>query len=400
MSVFKYRAFTKEKRTIAGMVEAPSEDMAVDILRDKELEIISLVEKRSGSGKFNIVLDRVKTKDIVMFSRQFSVLIGASVALVQSLKLLADQTKNVKFKGIIGEIADEVDGGAKLSDSLAKRPKVFSDFYVNVVRSGETSGKLDEVLTYLADELEKDYDMTSKIKGAMIYPAFVLSGLTVVGAVMMIFVVPKLTAVIAEGGGELPLATKIVIFISDFLAGYYLLVGFMIVVFIVGFRFFLRIPMGKKIVDIVLLRLPIFGKLFQKIYLVRFTRSLQTLLKGGVNITKGLAITAEVVANAMYREIIVETKKEVEDGNSITSAMEKSPYVPVMVSQMIGIGEKTGRLDIILESITNFYSREIDNTIANLMTLMEPIIMVIMGVGVGTMVAAIIMPMYSLSSQF
>ncbi|MCK5061117.1 type II secretion system F family protein [Candidatus Parcubacteria bacterium] len=400
MSVFKYRAFTKEKRTIAGMVEAPSEDMAVDILRDKELEIISLVEKRSGSGKFNIVLDRVKTKDIVMFSRQFSVLIGASVALVQSLKLLADQTKNVKFKGIIGEIADEVDGGAKLSDSLAKRPKVFSDFYVNVVRSGETSGKLDEVLTYLADELEKDYDMTSKIKGAMIYPAFVLSGLTVVGAVMMIFVVPKLTAVIAEGGGELPLATKIVIFISDFLANYYLLVGFMIAVFIIGFRFFLRIPMGKKIVDIVLLRLPIFGKLFQKIYLVRFTRSLQTLLKGGVNITKGLAITAEVVANAMYREIIVETKKEVEDGNSITSAMEKSPYVPVMVSQMIGIGEKTGRLDIILESITNFYSREIDNTIANLMTLMEPIIMVIMGVGVGTMVAAIIMPMYSLSSQF
>lgn len=400
MSVFKYRAFTKEKRTIAGMVEAPSEDMAVDILRDKELEIISLVEKRSGSGKFNIVLDRVKPKDIVMFSRQFSVLIGASVALVQSLKLLADQTKNVKFKGIIGEIADEVDGGAKLSDSLAKRPKVFSDFYVNVVRSGETSGKLDEVLIYLADELEKDYDMTSKIKGAMIYPAFVLSGLTVVGAVMMIFVVPKLTAVIAEGGGDLPLATKIVIFISDFLAGYYLLVGFMIVVFIVGFRFFLRVPMGKRIVDIALLRLPIFGKLFQKIYLVRFTRSLQTLLKGGVNITKGLAITAEVVANAMYREIIVETKKEVEDGNSITSAMEKSPYVPVMVSQMIGIGEKTGRLDIILESITNFYSREIDNTIANLMTLMEPIIMVIMGVGVGTMVAAIIMPMYSLSSQF
>ena len=374
--------------------------MAVDILRDKELEIISLVEKRSGSGKFNIVLDRVKPKDIVMFSRQFSVLIGASVALVQSLKLLADQTKNVKFKGIIGEIADEVDGGAKLSDSLAKRPKVFSDFYVNVVRSGETSGKLDEVLIYLADELEKDYDMTSKIKGAMIYPAFVLSGLTVVGAVMMIFVVPKLTAVIAEGGGDLPLATKIVIFISDFLAGYYLLVGFMIVVFIVGFRFFLRVPMGKRIVDIALLRLPIFGKLFQKIYLVRFTRSLQTLLKGGVNITKGLAITAEVVANAMYREIIVETKKEVEDGNSITSAMEKSPYVPVMVSQMIGIGEKTGRLDIILESITNFYSREIDNTIANLMTLMEPIIMVIMGVGVGTMVAAIIMPMYSLSSQF
>ncbi|MCK5357047.1 MAG: type II secretion system F family protein, partial [Elusimicrobiales bacterium] len=395
-----YRALTKEKRTVAGLVEAPSEDMAVEILRDKELKIISLIEKRAGSGNFNVILDRIKPKDIVMFSRQFSVLIGASVPLVQSLKLLAEQTKKVKFKGIINEIADEVDGGARLSDSLAKRPKVFTDFYVNVVKSGETSGKLDEVLTYLADELEKDYDMTSKIKGAMIYPAFVLSGLTVVGIVMMVFVVPKLTAVIAEGGGELPLATKIVIFISDFLAGYYWLVGFMMVAFIAGFRFFMRIPAGKRIIDNIILRLPIFGKLFQKIYLVRFTRSLQTLLKGGVNITKGLAITAEVVANSVYRELIFETKKEVEDGNSITSAMENSPYVPVMVSQMIGIGEKTGRLDIILESITNFYSREIDNTIANLMTLMEPIIMVIMGVGVGTMVAAIIMPMYSLSSQF
>jgi len=374
--------------------------MAVEILRDKELEIISLIEKRRGGGKFNIVLDRIKAKDIVMFSRQFSVLIGASVALVQSLKLLAEQTKNTKFKIVIGEIADEVDGGARLSDSLAKRPKVFTDFYVNVVKSGETSGKLDEVLNYLADELEKDYDMTSKIKGAMIYPAFVFSGLLVVGAVMMIFVVPKLTSVIAETGGELPMATKIVIFISDFLAGYYWLLGFMIVAFIFGFRFFLRIPVGKRIVDNIILRLPIFGKLFQKIFLVRFTRSLQTLLKGGVNITKGLAITAEVVANTVYREIIIETKKEVEDGNSITTAMEDSKYVPVMVSQMIGIGEKTGRLDTILESITNFYGREIDNTIANLMTLMEPIIMVIMGVGVGTMVAAIIMPMYSLSSQF
>ena len=170
--------------------------------------------------------------------------------------------------------------------------------------------------------------------------------------------------------------------------------------FIAGFRFFLRIPVGKRIVDNIILRLPIFGKLFQKIFLVRFTRSLQTLLKGGVNITKGLAITAEVVANTVYREMILETKKEVEDGNSITSAMEISPFVPIMVSQMMGIGEKTGRLDAILESITNFYGREIDNTIANLMTLMEPIIMVIMGIGVGTMVAAIIMPMYSLSSQF
>lgn len=402
MAIFKYRAVNKENKTLAGMVEAPNEAMAIDILKEKELEILSLTEKAGkGGGKFNISFGgRVKAKEVVIFSRQFSVLIASGVALVQSLKLLVEQTKNPKLQGIISEIADEIDGGARLSDTLAKHPKVFTNFYINVVRSGESSGKLDEVLEYLADELEKDYDMISKIKGAMIYPVFIITGLSIVGTMMMIFVVPKLTEILQESGTELPLATRVLMGISSFLQNYWYILIIGIVGTVAAIRFFVNLPIGKQIIDNLVLKLPIFGKLFKKIYLVRFTRSLETLIKGGVSISKGLEITAEVVSNDIYRTLINQTKKDVEDGKAMSLAFTQSEAVPNMVGQMISIGEKTGKLDSILASISAFYGREIDNTVANLMTLMEPIIMVVIGIAVGTMVAAIILPMYNMTSSF
>ena len=398
MSIFKYKATNEDGRVVSGLVEAPSENIAIDILSDKQLDIVSLSEKASGNKNFNIVFGSVKPKDIVIFSRQFAVLIGASVALVQSLKLLADQIENEKLKIVVGEISEEIDGGARLSDSLAKRPKIFSDFYVNVIRSGESSGKLDEVLNYLADELEKDYDMTSKIKGAMIYPAFVFSGLVGVGALMMIVVVPKLTDILQETGTELPMATKILIWLSAVLTSWWWLLLIGMVTTAIGFKFAMNIPAFKSVVDLILLKTPIFGRLFQRIYLVRFTRSMQTLLVGGVNISKSLDIASDIITNSVYKNLIIATKKEVEDGNSIAHVFQESPYIPSMVSQMMSIGEKTGKLDEILGSISVFYTREIDNIVANLMTLMEPIIMVIMGVAVGFMVAAIIMPMYNMAA--
>jgi type IV pilus assembly protein PilC len=401
MKIFKYRVKNPEKKSVSGLVEAESEEQAIEILTDKGLEIVSLNldSSTSSDNKFSFVIDRVKPKDLVAFSRQFSVLISANVTLVESLKILVHQTTNLKLKMVISEVADDIDEGSKLSDALAKKSSVFSNFYINVVKSGETSGKLDEVLNYLADELEKDYDMNSKIKGAMIYPAFVFSGLAGVGVIMMVFVVPKLTDVLAETGGELPLATKILIGVSDFLQGYWWLVLMMLGGFAFGLRAAIKIPASRRMMDVLILRLPIFGKLFQRIYLVRFTRSLQTLIIGGVSISKALTITAEVASNAVYREIILEAKKEVEDGNSISSVFMAHPEVPVMVSQMISIGEKTGKLDVVLERISSYYGREIDNMIANLMTLMEPIIMVVMGIGVGVMVAAIILPMYNMASS-
>ncbi len=397
MSLYKYKVLTNNKRTISGIVEAPSEGIAIDTLKEKSFVIISLTETKK-KGNFFIILDRVKPKDVVIFSRQFSVLISSNVALVQSLRLLIDQTDNEKFKIILSEITDAVDGGSSLSSAMAKYKKVFSGFYVNVVKSGETSGKLDEVLEYLADEMEKDYDMTNKIKGAMMYPAFIFSALLIIGGVMMKFVVPKLTAVISETGMELPLPTKILIFTSDFISAFWWLLIIIIIGLVFGIKITLKNPAGKKIFDTLILKIPIFGKLFQRIYLVRFVRSLQTLLLGGINISKALGITSKIISNEVYRELIVKTKKNVEDGNSVSLAFVGNKNIPKMVPQMISIGEKTGQLNVMLGNIARFFTREINNTVANLMTLMEPIIMVTIGIAVGIMVAAIIMPMYSMSS--
>ncbi|MFA4834334.1 MAG: type II secretion system F family protein [Patescibacteria group bacterium] len=402
MAIFKYKALDSDKKITEGLIEAVNEKMAAETLQERGFSIVSIKKHSEGKGetKFLAILNRVKGKDIVIFSRQFSVMISANVALVQALKILIEQTENITLKMIISEMADEVDSGLRLSDALAKRPKVFSSFYINVIRSGETSGKLDEVLNYLADEMEKDYDMTSKIRGAMIYPVFVLAGLGVVGVVMMMFVVPKLTGILTETGATLPLPTRALIGTSDFLSAYWWLLLIVLVGAAVGSRFYLKSPAGKRQFDLLKLRLPIFGKLFQRIYLVRFTRSMNTLIMGGVTITKSLKIASEVVGNEVYKELIEETSQAVEDGDSISSVFVESKEIPKMVSQMMAIGEKTGKMDVILGRITDFYSREINNIVANLMTLMEPIIMVVMGIAVGVMVAAIILPMYNLASQF
>lgn len=402
MAFFSYKAKNKEDQMISGKVEAIDEKEAISILKDKQYNIVSIQEISDADNflnKINIALARVKPKDIVSFSRQFAVLISANVSLVQSLKMMIGQTDNLKLKSVIAEIADEVDGGEKFSECLGKRPDVFSNFYVNVVGSGESSGKLDDVLNYLADELEKDYDMNAKIKGAMIYPAFVMIMMTVVGVVMMIFVVPKLTDMLSETGAELPIATKLLIAVSDFLVSYwYLLVAILLGIF-AGIRYSYKTTLGKNILDRILLYMPIFGGLLQKIYIVRFTRSLQTLIVGGVTISRGLEISASVVDNAVYAGIIRETKKEVEDGNSIVTVFSTRKEIPNMLSQMMKVGEKTGRMDLVLEKITLFYSREINNIVSNLMTIMEPVIMVIMGLGVGVMVAAIILPMYQMATS-
>ena len=401
MSIFKYKAIDESKKRFQGLIEASDENSAAEILKERGLSIISVI-KKSGGKEFKIlsVLNRVKLKDIVVFSRQFSVMISANVALVQALRILVDQTENINLKVIISDIADEVDSGSMLSEALAKRPKIFSDFYINVVKSGETSGKLDKVLNYLADEMEKDYDMMSKIRGAMIYPAFVFSGLIVVGTVMMIFVVPKLTNMLTETGTQLPVSTRILIKTSEILLNYWWILLIALIGIVIGFRFIIGTALGRKYFDLIKLKIPVFGKLFQRIYLVRFTRSMNTLILGGVTIIKSLEISSEIIDNYTYKSLIKETSKEVEDGNSISSVFIKSEHVPKMVSQMMSIGEKTGKLDIVLGRITDFYTREITNIITNLMTLMEPIIMIIMGVAVGIMVAAIILPMYNLASQF
>ncbi len=269
-----------------------------------------------------------------------------------------------------------------------------------MIKSGETSGRLDDTLNYLADEAEKNNDLMSKIKGAMIYPAFILFGLGTVGIVMMVFVVPKLTAILQEQKTELPFATKVLIASSNFFQHQWWVILLLFVLGFVGIRYGLKTHQGKRAWHYTQLRLPVFGNLFRKIYLVRFTRSLATLIKGGVPLTKSLEIVAGVVGNIIYRELITQTIKEVEEGNSISTVFLESNMVPTMVSQMMVVGEKTGRLEEVLQRLADFYGREVSNLVANLVTLVEPVIMVIIGVAVGIMVAAIIMPMYNLAGSF
>ncbi|MFH1112201.1 MAG: type II secretion system F family protein [Patescibacteria group bacterium] len=402
MSLFEYQAKNIEGQTVRGMVEAVSRDVAVEILTDRSLTPIYINEHRASrfSWLASMQISHIKNKDIVIFSRQLSVMASATLPIVQSLHILEKQTVNPKLKVIVSEIADDVEAGAKLSSALAKYPDVFSNFYINMITSGETSGKIDEVLSYLADEQEKNYDLTSRIRGAMIYPAFILSGLVIVGGVMMVYVVPKLTAILKEAGTELPLSTKMLIAVSSFLASFWWL---MIILLFGGFtllRFYTKTPRGKHLWHMIQLKLPIIGTIYKHIYLVRFTRSMYTLVVGGVPLTKSLEIVSTVVGSAVYENLIKRTIKEVEDGNSIASILSQSPVVPAMLSQMMIVGEKTGRLEEIFKRLSDFYTHEVDALVSNLVTLLEPMIMLVMGVAVGFIVASILLPMYKLSGSF
>ncbi|MDD4995432.1 MAG: type II secretion system F family protein [Patescibacteria group bacterium] len=346
------------------------------------------------------LLSRVSTRDRVVFSRQLSVMISANVPLLRALRSMVQQTENPALKDIVENLADEIEGGAKLSDAMALHSDAFSEFYISMVRSGETTGRIDQTLNYLADEQEKDYELMSKIRGSMIYPAFIICGLLAVGVLMMVFVIPKLTDILQESGATLPWTTRALIFTSGFMTGYWWLILIAFVLAVVGLRVVLQIPAGRLIWDSLKIHLPLFGKIFRKIYIVRLTRTLSTLITGGVDIVSGLTVVSNVVGNAVYKKMIVETISEVEDGNSITTVFRESKLIPPMVVQMIAIGEETGQMAFVLEKLTDFFSREVRTLVESLVTVIEPAIMIVMGVAVGIMVSAVLMPMYNLASEY
>ncbi len=401
MAVFDYKARDREGASVVGAVEAPTENVAIDVLKEKDLIVLSLAERRKTTMFQSSLsfLNRVKVRDVVIFARQLAVMISATVPIVQALRILTRQTDNVTFKIIISEIADEVDGGAKLSSSLARYPQVFSDFFIHMIRSGETTGKLDETLNYLADQQEKDYDLQSKIKGALIYPVFIIGGITVVGVIMMVFVVPKLTAVIIESGAELPFTTKVLIAASSFLANQWWLLLIILIGLFVGYRFYRRTETGHFQIDRIKLRFPIFGEIFKKIYITRFSRGLSTLLQSGIPLTRSLEIVSDIVGNRVYRDLTQKTIKEIEDGNPLSTTFSQSKLVPPMLSQMMNVGEQTGRLDQILAKLADFFSREVENSVKTLVTLIEPMILMLLGVGVGFLVSAILLPIYQVSTN-
>jgi len=400
MATFNYKAKDREGGSLSGTVVAPTEIVAYGILKDKNLILLSLKESRKVSLRVSLeALKRVKPKEVVIFGRQLSVMISAGVPIVKALKVLARQTANDNFRMIISDVADEIDGGAKLSTALSRYPRVFSNFFIYMIRSAETTGKLDEILNYLADQMEKDYDLRAKVRGALIYPVFILSGIFVVGLAMMIFVIPQLMSVLTSGGGKLPFTTQLLITASNFSKGYWWLIILSIGLLYLGFRSYNRSKSGRRVIDLLKLKAPVFGQIFQKTSLSRFAQSLSTLILSGVPLTRSLEIVADVIGNVIYKELILETIKEVESGNSITTVFVRSKHVPLMLSQMMSVGEQSGRLDQVLEKLANFYGRELENLLKNLVNLIEPIIMVLLGIAVGFLVSAIILPIYNLSSS-
>jgi len=399
MAEYSYKARSQAGEVVSGVVVAPSENIAYGILRDKRLAIINLKEQKRFKLFKGLSFGRgVKSKDIVIFARQLSVMISSNVPIVRALRVLVRQTNSVQLKTIVSDIADEVDGGAKLSQSMARYPKAFSNFFIQMVRSAETTGRLDEILVYLADQSEKDYDLRAKAKGAMIYPAFIIGAFGLVGAGMMMFVLPQLTGIFAESDVELPITTKIFMGISDFLLAYWWLIAIVMIGLYIGYRVLIRTDEGRRQIDLLKIRAPIVGPIFNHLYLSRFARSLSTLLASGVPLTKSLDIVADVAGNTLYRDLTRQTIKEVEAGASITTVYITSKDVPLMLSQMMSVGEQSGQLDKILNKVADFYARELENSLSNLTSLIEPVVMVVLGVAVGFLVSAIIMPMYNLSS--
>jgi len=404
MPYYKYKGITNQGQMTDGAIEADNIEAAKKAIQQNGLRIQYIDEEKQSLFKKEInipFLNKISKKEIVIFLRQLAVMFDASLPIVQSFRIIAKQTENPKFKKIIIEIADRIEGGAKLSYVMSKFPEVFSDYYVNMVKSGETSGNLDEVLNYLADQEEKSYDVMAKVKGALTYPIVVFIAMIAVFIIMMVYIVPQMLGAVTEMGGELPLPTKIIINTSNFLKNNIILMIILLIAMIISTIAVLRTKKGKRTFHLLQIKLPIIGKFFQKIYLTRFTKSFSTLLKNGVPIIQSLRVAGDIIGNEVYREVIEETISRTEDGDPISAVFsEHEDIIPVMVTQMILVGEKTGKLDYVLEKVSGFYERESSNIVDSVVELITPIIIILLGIVVAVIVSAVILPMYSMANQF
>lgn len=394
-------AFQWSGKTTKGIVEtgeitAKTKEEVIAQLRRRNITPTIITEKPTKVRRFGLG-GKVKDKDLVVFTRQFATMIDAGLPLVQALEILSTQVENKNFGRTIAQIKVDVESGSTYADGLKKHPRVFSELYVNMVAAGEAGGILDTILNRLAAYIEKAMKLKKKVKGAMVYPAVVTTVAVLVIAIIMIFVVPTFAKMFAQLGGVLPLPTRIVINMSNFIAGIggLLVLGAIVagVVFIVQFR---KTEKGKHIIDKILLKLPIFGVLLQKVAVAKFTRTLGTLVSSGVPILDGLEITAKTSGNKVIEYAIMDVRKAVVAGKTLAEPITKAKVFPPMVTHMIAVGESTGALDSMLSKIADFYDDEVDAAVSNLTAMMEPILMVFLGGAVGFIVIAMYLPIFKL----
>ena len=398
---FNYQARSKKGEVQTGTVEASSREAAVLLLQRNNLFVTFLgqAEAKPFYARKIKIFGRVSKKDVVNFSRQLSLMFQSKIPLVQSLHSIAEQTRNPNFREKILMISQEVEGGTRFSQALSVHPNLFSSFYVSMVKAGEASGTLSESLTYLADHLEREYHLASKIQGAMIYPALIVVVVIGVLVMMMFFVIPSMTKVLVETGQELPMVTKIVIALSNLLRSWGWLAFLLTVGAGIAFVRYSRTAEGKRIKDQVFLRIPVVGSFLRMIYLSRFAENLSTLIGGGIPIVQSLEITAEIVGNDIYQQIVLEIKDEVVRGENMSKILARHPEAfPPILTQMVAVGEKTGTLDKSLMSVVDFYRNEVERSIDNLLSILEPVMVIFLGGIVAGLMGAVLLPLYRMSS--
>lgn len=379
----------------SGELVANSKDEVIAQLRRKNITPTVITEKKTKKRSFGG--GKIKDKDLVIFTRQFSTMIDAGLPLVQGLEILSTQVENKTLAKTLATIKSDVESGSTYADALKKHPRIFSELYANMVAAGEAGGILDTILNRLAAYIEKAMKLKKKVKGAMIYPAVVTSIAVLVIAVIMIFVVPTFSKMFITLGGSLPLPTLMVVGMSNFLAGVGgLMILAVIVASVVSISQIRKTEKGKKAIDAVLLKLPIFGILLKKVAVAKFTRTMGTLISSGVPILDGLEITAKTAGNKVIEYAIMDVRKAVAEGKTLAEPLSKAKVFPPMVTHMIAVGEATGALDTMLAKIADFYDDEVDNAVANLTAMMEPMLMVFLGGSVGFIVIAMYLPIFKL----
>ncbi len=399
MTLFKYIVFDKNGREIKGQIDAHSKDAAISSLQGRGYIISSIkgAEEKSFLEK-SVTLGGVKNKEIVILSKQLATLFDAQVSAIRIFRMLAEESKNEIIRNALTAIADDISDGSSVANAMIKHPKVFSAFYVNMIAAGEEAGKMSQTFNYLADYLERSYAITSKVKGAMIYPSFVIGVFVIVMYLMLTMVIPKIAEMLVNNGSDLPMATKIVIAVSDFLVDY----GFILVALLVIGAFFLfkyiRTPVGKESYDRFKIELPLFGKLFQELFIARVAGNFTMMLRSGVAMVKTIENTSKVVDNVVYEKILLDVADDVRGGEALSKAFAKHEEFSSLFVQMTRVGEESGKLSDILETMSKFYEKEVLNRVSSMVSLIEPIMITALGGGVGLLLASVLLPIYSVTN--
>ncbi|KKP97467.1 MAG: pilin biogenesis protein [Candidatus Moranbacteria bacterium GW2011_GWE1_36_7] len=399
---FSFQAKSPSGEILTGEIDATTTDAAVALLQGKGLMPLKVENKREASGvmkDLQHLWEGVSLRDLSVFYRQLSTLIDAKVSIVASLRAVGDQTSNAFLKIIILEMLGDIEDGISFSDAMAKHPEVFEGLAVSMVKAGELSGNLQRSVLFLAENSEKNYELNSKIKGALFYPLFVLSAALIIGFVVATMVLPKLTGIFKEMNVAIPWYTKILMSVGDFMSSYWWLVGLGIILAIGAGIYYVKTEDGKKEWDIIKMKIPIIGDLFQYVYISRFAENFAVLLDGGIPIVRALIIVSEVVNSTVYEAVILRAADEVKQGGTMSSVFARSMYFPPIVSQMIKIGEDTGKISEVLKNTTVFYNQETDRITRNLSTMLEPIMISFLGLGVGILVFSVLVPIYNIAGQ-